>query len=160
MLTARCYQPVGHKDEDVIAEGGGIAAIMRCKRIDGLFQAELAPQVSCDQHGSPIPGSNRPDIVTFGRWLGGFVTMEQTAELIEIKVRRQQILATEIDDGLMPGFALVVAIGLNDAHVFVLDPPFATGGSDDPQEHGDLPQKLILRGSRHLRRFATNLCNN
>ena len=79
--------------------------------------------------------------------------MEQTAALIEIKMRRQQILATEIDDGLMPGFALVVAIGLNDADVFVLDPPFATGGSDDPQEHGDPPPKLILRGSRHLRRF-------
>jgi hypothetical protein len=61
--------------------------------------------------------------------------MEQTAELIEIKVRRQQILATEIDDGLMPGFALVIAIGLNHAHVFVLDPGLAARGSGDPQEH-------------------------
>ena len=63
--------------------------------------------------------------------------MEQTVELIEIKVRRQQILATEIDDGLMPGFALVVAIGFDHAHVFVLDPGLATRGSDDPQEHGN-----------------------
>ena len=66
--------------------------------------------------------------------------MEQTVELIEIKMRRQQILATEIDDGLMPGFALVVAIGLNDAHVFVLDPPLAAGSSDNPQEHRDSPK--------------------
>ena len=86
--------------------------------------------MSGDQHGSPIPGSHRANIVTFDRWLAGFIAMEQTAELIEIKMRRQQILTTEIDDGLMPGFALVVAIGLNDAHVFVLDPPLAAGSSD------------------------------
>ena len=160
MLTARRYQPIGHQDQGAIAEGRGVGAIRRGKRINGLFQTQFAPQVSGDQHGSPIPGSNRPDIISFGRWLARFITMKQTAELIEIKVRRQQILATEIDDGLMPGFALMVAIGLNDADVFVLDPPFATGGSDDPQEHGDPPPKLILRGSRHLRRFATNLSNN
>jgi hypothetical protein len=93
--------------------------------------------VSGDQHGSPIPGSDRPDILTFGRWLGGLIAMEQTTELIEIKVRRQQIPATEIDDRLMPGFALVVATGLNHAHVFMLDPGLAARGSDDPQEHGD-----------------------
>jgi hypothetical protein len=61
--------------------------------------------------------------------------MEQAAQLVEIKMRRQQILAAEIDDGLMPSFAVVVAIGLNHAHVFVLDPTLAAGSSDHPQEH-------------------------
>ena len=44
------------------------------------------------------------------------------AQLVEIKIRCQQILAAEIDDGLMLGSALGVAISLNDAHAFVLDP--------------------------------------
>jgi hypothetical protein len=35
----------------------------------------------------------------------------------------------------MPSFAVVVAIGLNHAHVFVLDPTLAAGSSDHPQEH-------------------------
>ena len=54
-------------------------------------------------------------------------------------MRGQQVLATEIDDGLMLSFALVIAISLNDAHVFVFDPGLAAWGSDYAQEHRRRP---------------------
>jgi hypothetical protein len=46
----------------------------------------------------------------------------------------QQIFAAKIDDCAMLVLA-VLAIGLNDANVFVLD-PLAAGGSNHAQVHG------------------------
>ena len=76
--------------------------------------------------------------------------MQQTAQFIEIKMSRQEIFATEIDDGLMPGFAGVVAISFHDTHIFVLNPALAAGSSDYPQEHRRHCLKLCLRYSAHL----------
>ena len=44
------------------------------------------------------------------------IAMQQTAELIEIEMRRQKILAAEIDDGAMLRLAIVIAIGLDQAN--------------------------------------------
>jgi hypothetical protein len=70
--------------------------------------------------------------------------MQQTAQLAEIKMCRQKILATEIDHGAMLGLAVVVAIGFDHAHIFALDPCGAAASSDHAQEHRP-SQMLSLR---------------
>jgi len=61
--------------------------------------------------------------------------MQQSRQLLEIEVLTQKVLASEIDDGAVLGFAILVAKGLNQAHIFVRD-PVAASGSDHAQEHG------------------------
>lgn len=73
---------------------------------------------------------------------GNLTTMQQAPQFAQVEMRRQHVLATEIEHGAMPRLALV-AKGLDDPHVLMFD-AFATGGTDHAQEHG-LPQKLSLR---------------
>ena len=55
-----------------------------------------------DQHRPPVPRSDSTDIVVGDELgIGSRLAMEQTVQLVEIKMRGQQVLATEIDDGLM-----------------------------------------------------------
>src|SRR5215472_9212960 len=74
---------------------------------------------------------------------------------MEIKMGRQEIFAAEIDDGLMPGFAGVVAVSFHDPHIFVFNPALAARGSDHPQEHRRHCLKLCLQYSGYSIRFAT-----
>jgi hypothetical protein len=50
-------------------------------------------------------------------------------------MRREQILAAEIEDRAVLGFARLVAIGFDDAYVFALE-AVADGCPHNPQEHG------------------------
>ena len=61
--------------------------------------------------------------------------MQQTAELVEIKMPRQQVPAAEIDDRAVTGLAVGIAIGFDHTYVFAFD-ALADGRSDQAQKHG------------------------
>src|ERR1700745_2767855 len=68
-------------------------------------------------------------------WFRRPISVQKSRQLLDIEVLTQNILASQIDDRAMLGFALLVTIGFNQADVFVLD-AVAAGGSDHAQEHG------------------------
>ena len=70
-----------------------------------MSETELAPQMACRQARPPIPRANRRDAVAAHGSIGLRITMQQTAELGEIKMLPQQVPATEIDDGAVTGLA-------------------------------------------------------
>jgi hypothetical protein len=72
--------------------------------------------------------------------------MQQTVQLVEIEMRRQQIAAAEIDHGAVLRLAGLVAIGLHQAHILALH-ALADGRPDDAQEHDRAAQ---LRESMSL----------
>ncbi len=65
--------------------------------------------------------------------------MQETAQLVEIKMRRQQIAAAKIDHGAVLRLASVVAISLDHADIVALH-ALADGRPDDAQEHGPAAQ--------------------
>ena len=60
--------------------------------------------------------------------------MQQALQFRQIEMRREQILATEIENRAVLGFAGPVAIGFDDAYVFALEAG-ADGCPHNPQEH-------------------------
>src|ERR1700674_4735179 len=88
------------------------------------------------QHRSPIPRRHGVDILAPDRSLRHRLAMQQAGQLGEVEMRRQQVLATQIEHGAMARLA-ALAIGFDHPHVFMLD-AFAAGGADDAQEHGPL----------------------
>jgi hypothetical protein len=65
--------------------------------------------------------------------------VQQTAELAQIEMRRQQIPAAEIDHRAVPRLAIMIAIGLDHAEIFALY-ALADGGSHHAQEHDPVAQ--------------------
>jgi len=61
----------------------------------------------------PIPGTDRVDILALDVIRAARITMQQSLQILEIEMRCQQILATEIYDRAMPRLAGVVAIGFD-----------------------------------------------
>jgi hypothetical protein len=78
------------------------------------------------------------DVISVGR-----IAVQQTPELAKIKMRRQQIPATQINDGAVLGLAVVVAIGFDHTHIFVLGRFAAAAGFDHAQEHRAPSQKSV-----------------
>jgi hypothetical protein len=95
------------------------------------------------------------DVLAPDRALRRRLAMQQARQLGEIEMRRQQVLAAEIEDGAMPRLALL-AIGFDHAYIFVFD-ALAAGGADDAQEHG--PSEPCPRHQRHenQRMASTNI---
>jgi hypothetical protein len=72
--------------------------------------------------------------------------MQQAPQFAQIEMRRQHVLATEIEHRAMPRLALV-AKGFDDPHILVFD-ALAPGGTNHAQEHRPL-RKLSLRQTPH-----------
>jgi len=70
--------------------------------------------------------------------------MQQTAQLVEIKMRRKHVAAAEIDDSAVLRLAGVVAIGLDYADIVALH-AFADSCPDDAQEHGPARESMSLQ---------------
>jgi hypothetical protein len=62
------------------------------------------------------------------------MAMQQMPQLRQIEMRREQILATEIENRAVLGFAGPVAIGFDYAHVFALE-AVADGCPHNSQKH-------------------------
>jgi len=142
MLAARRGQPIDDQHQSAIAQGRGVATGRCGEPVERRFEAELAPQLARHQHRSPVPRRDRANVLTPDGAIRNRLAMEQTHQLVEVEMRRQQVPAAEIEHRAMPRLA-VLPKRFDDPHIFVLD-PFAAGGADHPQEHGPL-QNLSLR---------------
>lgn len=149
MLAPRRRQPIGDQDQSLIAQRGGIATMVATlasdEPVERHLKPKLAPQMARRQHRSPIPRRHGVDILAPDRSLRHRLAMQQAHQLGEIEMRRQQVLATQIEHGAMARLA-ALAIGFDHPHVFMLD-AFAAGGADDAQEHG--PLRTLSRDQHH-----------
>src|ERR1700741_4709634 len=96
------------------------------------MQTKIASHFLRYEHPAPVPGADGTDIIAL--WFRRPISVQKSRQLLDIEVLTQNILASQIDDRAMLGFALLVTIGFNQADVFVLD-AVAAGGSDHEQEH-------------------------
>src|SRR6516162_3031312 len=134
MLATRAHQAIGDQYESPITQPSRISACARGAFIEHGVEAELTPHRTSGQHRAPIPRSDRLDVLASGG-IAPVIAMQQTLQFRQIEMRREQILATEIEDRAVLGFARLVAIGFDDAYVFALE-AVADGCPHNPQEHG------------------------
>ena len=137
MLAAWAHHAIGDQHQSPIAQPDRVPALAPCAVIEHRVEAERAPHRLRGQHRAPVPGSDRSHVLALDA-IGVLVAMQQTPQLRQIEMRREQILATKIDNGAVLGFAGAVAIGFDEAHVFALD-ALADGCPHDPQEHSGAP---------------------
>ena len=135
MLAARRGEPIGDQHQRPIAQAHHLAAITLRQLIERAVEAKLAPQRTRRQHRSPIPCAERIDIRALDAVRRDRIAVQETAQLVEIKMRRQQITAAEIDHGAVLRLAGVVAISLDHAHIVALH-ALADSCPDDAKEHG------------------------
>jgi len=95
------------------------------------------------QARSPIPRADGGDLLAAHGVISARIAVQQAAELVEIKMSGQQIPAAEIDDGAVPGLAVIITKGFDHTHVFAFD-ALADGGPDQAQEHGPI---AAIRGA-------------
>src|SRR5215831_182482 len=133
MLASWAYQTIGDQHERPIAQPRRVPALAPGVFVKHRIEAERAPRRLHDQHRAPVPGSDRSHVLAFDA-ISLFLAMQQTPQLRQIEMRREQILAAKIENGAVLGFARPVAIGFDEAHVFALD-ALADGCPHDPQEH-------------------------
>ena len=131
MLAGRRGEPIGNQRQNPIAQRGGIATTISGESVERRLKPKFNPQVARRQHRSEVPRRHGVNVLAPDR---AGLAMQQACQLGEIEMRRQQVLATQIEDGAMPRLA-AVAIGFDHPHIFVLD-ALAAGGADDAQEHG------------------------
>ena len=134
MLAAWAHQAIGDQHESPVAQPSRVPALAPCASIEHGVEAELAPHRTRGQHRAPIPRSDRLHILAGGGIVLG-IAMQQTPQLRQIQMRREQILAAEIENGAVLGFAGPVAIGFDHAHVFALK-AVADGCPHNPEKHG------------------------
>ena len=135
MLAAGAHQPIGGQHESPIAQPHHVPALAPLAFIEHGIEAELTPHRMRGQHRAPIPCADRTHILAFDRIITSLLAMQETPQLRQIEMRREQILATEIENRAVLGFAGPVAIGFDDAYVFALE-AVADGCPHNPQEHG------------------------
>ena len=134
MLAGGRGELVGDQHHNPIAQCGAVAMATSSEPIERRLKPKLAPQMARRQHRSPVPRRHGVNVVAPDRALRCRFPVQQARQLGEIEVRRQQVLATQIEDGAMARLA-ALAIGLDHPHILVLD-ALAAGGADDAQEHG------------------------
>src|SRR6516164_9907872 len=134
MLAAWAHQAIGDQHESPVAQPSRVPALAPCASIEHGVEAELAPHRTRGQHRAPIPRSDRLDVLASGG-TAPVIAMQQTLQFRQIEMRREHILAAEIEDRAVLGFARLVAIGFDDAYVFALE-AIADGCPHNPQEHG------------------------
>jgi len=135
MLATRARQAISNQNQCALAERDPITASAPARLRHHMIETELAPELTGRQDRPPIPRTDGGDVLAAHGSIGSHIAVQQAAELVEIKMRRQQIPAAEIDDGAVTGLAVVVAIGFDHAHIVALD-ALADGRSDQAQEHG------------------------
>src|SRR5207245_2760785 len=104
-----------------------------------MIETELVPELTRRQGRPPIPRANGSNALAAHGAIRGRIAVQQTAELVEIKMLRQQISAAEIDDRAVTGLAVGVAIGFDHADVFAFD-VLADGRSHQAQKHGPVAE--------------------
>src|SRR5712692_7694758 len=95
------------------------AAALR-QPIERTVEAKLAPQRPRRQHRSPIPRAERIDILALDAVRRDRIAMQETAQLVEIEMRRQQIAAAEINHSAVLRLASRITIGLDHADIVAL----------------------------------------
>ena len=135
MLAARRHQSVGDQNQRPVAQADAIPALCLGGLVERRVQTKVAPHLLHGQHPAPVPGADGAYIIALRFSSVRLLTVQKSRQLLQIEMRPQKILASEIDDGAMLGFALRITKGFNQAHVFVLD-PVAASRSDHAQEHG------------------------
>ena len=134
MLATGTRQAIGDQHQCPLAERDAIAASAPAFLRHHLIKTELVPELTCRQDRPPIPRANGGNALAAYGSISSRIAVQQTAELVEIKMPCQQIPATEIDDRVVTGLAVGIAIGLDHADVFAFD-AFADGRSDQAQKH-------------------------
>ena len=149
MLAPRRGEPIGDQHQSPVAQRRGIATMVAPlaidEPVDRHLKPKLAPQMARRQHRSPIPRRHGVDILAPDGGRRHRLAMQQARQLGEVEMRCQQVLATEIEHGAVARLA-VLAIGFDQAHIFMLD-AVAAGGADDAQEHG--PLRTLSRDQHH-----------
>jgi hypothetical protein len=134
MLATRAHQAIGDQYKSPIAQPCRISARAPGAFIDHGVETEFTPHRMSGQHRAPIPRADRAHILAFDRIIASLMAMQQTPQLRQIEMSPEQILATEIENRAVLGFAGPVAIGFDDAYVFSLEAG-ADGCPHNPQEH-------------------------
>ena len=155
MLAAGRGEAIDHQQQSPIAQHADIAMAALAQPVERRLQPELAPQVARHQHRSPIPCRDRlhligPDVAGGGG--SDRLAVQQARQLAEVEMRRQHVAATEIENGAMPGLALL-AKGFDHAHVLVRHPG-AAAGANHAQEHGfsdNLSRRIATRNQAAAR---------
>ena len=94
MLAGRRRQPIGHQHKSLITQPHRLAAIGPRELVECRVKAEIAPHLARCQQRTPVPRSDRPDILVRDAIIAGRIAMQQTAELAKIEVLRQPIPET------------------------------------------------------------------
>src|SRR6266478_5958307 len=122
MLAARTAETIGHQHQHSIRQRQSAGLLHTVcfwrQAIQNALQAQIAPQPARHQHRYPAGGKSRFNALG----AGGRTRLAAAQQLNEtLKVRRQEILASQIGDDALFGTA-VLPISLHQADVFELDP--------------------------------------
>ena len=134
MLAGRRGEPIGDQHQRPIAQRSAITTTTSGEPVEHRLKPKLTPQMARRQHRSPVPRRHGVNVLAPDRALRCRFAMQQARQLGEVEMRRQQVLATQIEDRAMARLA-ALAIGFDHPHILVLD-AVAAGGPDDAQEHG------------------------
>src|SRR6516165_8444771 len=109
MLASWAQQTIGDQHERPIAQPRRVPALAPGVFVEHRIEAERAPRRVRDQHRAPVPGCDRSHVLAFDA-ISLLLAMQQTPQLRQIEMRREQILAAKIENGAVLGFAGLIAI--------------------------------------------------
>jgi hypothetical protein len=122
MLAAGCGEPIDNQDQSPITQSADLATVRFAEPVERRLEPEFTPQLARHQHGSPVPCRNRVHLIgsDIARSSRSGIAVQQARQLVEVEMSRQQVPATEIENGAMTRLA-VLAKGFDDAHVLMRD---------------------------------------
>jgi hypothetical protein len=145
MLAAGRGEAIDHQDQSAVTQRADIATAGPAEPVERHLEPKLAPQVARRQRGSPIPCCHRLHGIgpyVANRERNARIAVQQAHQLVEVEMCREQVSATEIENGAMPCLA-VLAKGFDHAHVLVRN-ALAASGANHTKEHCFF-QNLSLR---------------
>src|SRR5215831_951421 len=98
MLASWAHQTIGDQHERPIAQPRRAPALAPGVRVEHRVEAEFAPHRLRGQHRAPVPGSDRSHVLALDT-ISLLLAMEQTPQLRQIEMLREQILAAKIENG-------------------------------------------------------------
>src|SRR6516162_670645 len=94
MLASWAQQTIGDQHERPIAQPRRVPALAPGVFVEHRIEAERAPRRVRDQHRAPVPGCDRSHVLAFDA-ISLLLAMQQTPQLRQIEMRREQILAAK-----------------------------------------------------------------